>query len=499
MNIIIPAAGQGARFAQDGYATPKPLINVLGEPMIFHVIRSLKAGALDTIHIVYTQDLDRYSFRSMLKKEFPDASLHFILLKYRTRGPVETVLCGLNQIGDLDNQVLVLDCDTFYLDDILGVSREEQENFLFYFTDTHPDAIFSYIQIKDGRVSDICEKEKISDHACTGAYGFRSGRELKKYCERVLNSENKARGEYYISSVYAEMINDGAAVISYPVENFHCLGTPQQLQTYCAGHGAAPKRFCFDLDGTLVTFPETPGDYRNAQPIVRNIRFVQYLHKQGHTIIIQTARKMLSSQHNAGQAARLAYQDVFATLEKYEIPFDEIYFGKPFAHFYIDDLSVKPFHMEQETGFYNTHVEARHFNRIEYRGSYVIKTTSNPGEVYWYRHIPESVRDHFPKVLETQGNRLTLEWIDGIVFSYLLVNNSLTRQNIGNLLETVGKLHTCAQVPDSQIDYNANYNAKMWERYQGFDYRSMSRESECYYKEIADHVATIEGLGNKEM
>jgi capsule biosynthesis phosphatase len=284
------------------------------------------------------------------------------------------------------------------------------------------------------------------------------------------------------------MIKDGAMVIPYLVDDFYCLGTPQQLKTYCSKYNMSPKRFCFDLDGTLVTFPESPGDYQSVRPIVRNIRFVQYLHEQGHTIIIQTARKMLSSHHNSGQAAQAAHGDVFATLEKYKIPFDEIYFGKPYAHFYIDDLSVKPINLERETGFYNTHVEARHFNRIEYQGEYVIKTTSNPGEVYWYRHVPEAVREHFPQA-QIDGNLLTLERIDGIVFSYLIVNNSLTRQNIGNLLETVGRLHASAPVPDVQIDYNANYIAKMWERYQDFDYRSISNDAKCYYKKISERIA----------
>lgn len=45
MNILIPAAGTGRRFAEDGYRGPKPLIPVLGEPMISHVIRSLHLDA----------------------------------------------------------------------------------------------------------------------------------------------------------------------------------------------------------------------------------------------------------------------------------------------------------------------------------------------------------------------------------------------------------------------------------------------------------------------
>ena len=42
MNIIIPAAGLGNRFKEDNYDLPKPLINVLGTPLIFHILNNLK-------------------------------------------------------------------------------------------------------------------------------------------------------------------------------------------------------------------------------------------------------------------------------------------------------------------------------------------------------------------------------------------------------------------------------------------------------------------------
>jgi CTP:phosphocholine cytidylyltransferase-like protein len=49
MNIIIPAAGLGKRFKDDGYSVPKLLINVLGKPMIVRVLESLKIGKQDKI------------------------------------------------------------------------------------------------------------------------------------------------------------------------------------------------------------------------------------------------------------------------------------------------------------------------------------------------------------------------------------------------------------------------------------------------------------------
>ena len=41
MKIIIPMAGNGSRFAEQGYADPKPFIDVNGKPMIRRVVESL--------------------------------------------------------------------------------------------------------------------------------------------------------------------------------------------------------------------------------------------------------------------------------------------------------------------------------------------------------------------------------------------------------------------------------------------------------------------------
>ena len=45
MNVLIPMAGAGSRFAQQGYSFPKPLIDVNGKPMIEIVVDNLNIDA----------------------------------------------------------------------------------------------------------------------------------------------------------------------------------------------------------------------------------------------------------------------------------------------------------------------------------------------------------------------------------------------------------------------------------------------------------------------
>lgn len=59
----------------------------------------------------------------------------------------------------------------------------------------------------------------------------------------------------------------------------------------------------------------------------------------GHTIIIYTARGMWTSKGNMGQATAAHAHETLDWLSDNDIPYDEIYFGKPGADIYIDDMA----------------------------------------------------------------------------------------------------------------------------------------------------------------
>ena len=196
-------------------------------------------------------------------------------------------------------------------------------------------------------VQDIIEKRKVSNYACTGAYGFNSYKELLKYTNIILENNITTKNEYYTSLVISEMIKDDA-IFNYRIikkRDWVCLGTPIQLRQFCDNQteNHIKKRICFDLDNTLVTYPKISGDYNTVEPISKNINYLKYLKKKGNTIIIYTARRMRTHQGNNGKILADIGEITFKTLKKYDIPFDEIYFGKPYADYYIDELSYKLF------------------------------------------------------------------------------------------------------------------------------------------------------------
>ena len=359
-----------------------------------------------------------------------------------------------------------MDCDTFYNEDIIGLYKQSpNKNLIYYFKDENPNPIFSYIKVDSNeQVMDIKEKEKISHNANTGAYGFESGHLLKQYCERILN----LKSELYTSYVYREMLNDGVKIYGQLLSSFNCVGTPLQLQIYCNKNktNSEPLRICFDLDNTLVSYPKTPGDYSSVEPINKNINFLKLLKELGHTIIIYTARRMKTHNGNVGAVTSDIGKVTFDTLDKLDILYDEIYFGKPYAHFYIDDLAVNPYiSLDKSLGIFSTDAQPRDFHQVEYNNDEVIKTTTNQGETYYYNNIPSKVKHLFPKVYNIMGNKITLENIEGVNFSYLYTNKLLKIEDLDKLIESLKQLHN-SSIPTISQNIYSNYLEKLSNRYQ---------------------------------
>ena len=103
------------------------------------------------------------------------------------------------------------------------------------------------------------------------------------------------------------------------------------------------KRLIFDLDDTLCTTQN--GDYANAQPITEVVEKLKEYHRQGFTIIINTSRNMRTYQGNIGAINKNTLPIITEWLDRHDIPYDELYVGKPwcgFEGFYVDDKAIRP-------------------------------------------------------------------------------------------------------------------------------------------------------------
>ena len=246
MIILILLGGIGQRFKKENFKLPKALIKVNDKEILYHLIDNLNMNNdISYIYIPYNKEYVKYNIDDKLIKRYPNYKFKFLILEKNTEGAAETIYLALKRISTYDKPILCLDSDSFYTFDI--IKKWNGKNCIFSFISKTDQAKYSYVTLNEENIIDIVEKNKISDNACCGAYGFESYYTLMKYCKEIINANIKQKGEFYTSGVIKEMIKNDIPFINTNVKNkdFFSLGTPEQVKYF-------EYSFLFDLDGTLV-------------------------------------------------------------------------------------------------------------------------------------------------------------------------------------------------------------------------------------------------------
>lgn len=105
------------------------------------------------------------------------------------------------------------------------------------------------------------------------------------------------------------------------------------------------KSLIFDIDNTLCTKKQSDQSYLDVQPKMDVVNKLKEYKNKGYNIILHTARQMRTYEGNLGKINKNTAPITLEWLEKYDIPYDEIYFGKPWCGnggFHVDDRSVRP-------------------------------------------------------------------------------------------------------------------------------------------------------------
>ncbi|HIP56279.1 MAG TPA: capsular biosynthesis protein, partial [Arcobacter sp.] len=100
-------------------------------------------------------------------------------------------------------------------------------------------------------------------------------------------------------------------------------------------------RICLDLDGVICQLRLENQLYEELLPVDGAIEKIKALKDNGHYIIIHTARRMKTHNANVSKVIADIGKITLDWLEKYEIQYDEILFGKPWAEIYIDDNALR--------------------------------------------------------------------------------------------------------------------------------------------------------------
>lgn len=239
---IIPMAGSGSRFANEGYLLPKPLIPVSGQPMIRRVIERLPQ-ADKWIFVVRPEHIERFAIDSILKESVPGA---MIIEDPDPKGQAATCMLALEHV-DEDEEIFIAPCDSSQLYD-QGVfdtlrGRADVDAVIWSFTDDRllsdkPTAWGWLKTAEDGEtILDVSVKVPVSnnprhDHAVTANFYFKRARDFREAYAKMTEAEYKINGEYYVDAMPIFMRQLGKKSVIFDVDLYVSWGKPADLYLY---------------------------------------------------------------------------------------------------------------------------------------------------------------------------------------------------------------------------------------------------------------------------
>jgi HAD superfamily hydrolase (TIGR01509 family) len=235
MNVLIPMAGAGSRFEKAGYTFPKPLIEVNKKPMIQLVVENLNIDA-NYIYIVQKSHREKYNLDTLLNLITPGCTI------VETDGITEGAACTsllakeyINNDSPLffanSDQVVEWDSNEF----MYKMNETNSDGGIVTFKATHPKWSFAKVG-EDGLVTEVAEKNPISDTATVGYYYWKNGSDFVECAEKMIDLDIRINNEFYVCPVFNQAIENGLKIRTFQAKEMWGLGTPEDLNHYTENH-----------------------------------------------------------------------------------------------------------------------------------------------------------------------------------------------------------------------------------------------------------------------
>ncbi len=226
-------AGRGKRFSSQNFTLPKPLIDIMGKPMVQHAIESLDLQG--KWFFLIRRDEYASRLRALIKEMKPSSII--MEIDYVTEGPASSALLFKKHINN-DAPLIIANCDQIMEWDsqrFLDYISVYDGAVVTYHTDTEKN---SYARIdKTGLVQEIQEKNVISNISLIGIHWWRCGKFFVDSAEQMIAANDRAyNGEFYVGPSYNYMISKAlkVGIFHIPNQQFHPVGVPDDLKKYIA-------------------------------------------------------------------------------------------------------------------------------------------------------------------------------------------------------------------------------------------------------------------------
>lgn len=236
INIVIPMAGEGSRFSQAGYDKPKPFIDVNGVPMIERVIKNLMIPNCRFILIAREEHINKEAY--LVKEIEKKYNALFIPISKLTEGTACTVLYARKYINN-DEPLLIANSDQIVdikIEDFINDCFERSlDGSILTFIDKEKNPKWSFAKTdKDGLVTEVKEKEVISDYATVGIYLFAQGKDFVNSTIDMIIENERVNNEFYTCPTYNYAISENKKIGIFNIDHnlMHGIGTPNDLNHY---------------------------------------------------------------------------------------------------------------------------------------------------------------------------------------------------------------------------------------------------------------------------
>ena len=231
IHLIMPMAGGGTRFLEQGMDLPKPIIKLRGEPFFYWAVQSLTGfiEVKDMVFVILKDHVEQYGIDDEIQRYYPDARI--VVIPEVLKGAVLTCLKGIEVIDD-DLPILFNDCDHAFISKAFYEYVKQGEynaidGALLTFRSDSPN--YSYVYFNDRHeIAGTIEKQVLSNEAICGAYYFREKELFYEAAQKYIKHCDYK--EYFMSGVYNEMISAHKKVRSFPLDEHISFGTPDEYR-----------------------------------------------------------------------------------------------------------------------------------------------------------------------------------------------------------------------------------------------------------------------------
>lgn len=237
IDVVITMGGLGSRFRKMGYAVPKYMIEAKGKTLFEWSLISLEGYKEEVSTYVFiamkdeTCDVEGFITRKCEELHIKD--YHIILLDYLTDGQATTAMKA-SEYWNPEHALLIYNIDTYVEAGAMNSKELKGDGFIPCFRAEGDH--WSFVRLDEaGRVVEIKEKQRISEHCTLGAYYFKTcALYADLYNEYYTKDAVLVNGEKYVAPLYDYLLSkNGEIYISdVPVELVHVLGTPEELQAF---------------------------------------------------------------------------------------------------------------------------------------------------------------------------------------------------------------------------------------------------------------------------